>query len=47
MKCNSRWTKEKECIWLQHLFHKVWGRLATPQEQRLIFKKLEAKNELR
>ena len=43
MSCDCGWTKEKEAIWLQHLFHKIWRRQPTHEEQRLIFKGLEAK----
>lgn len=43
MSYSCGWSKEKEAIWLQHLFHKIWNRQPTHEEQRLIFKKLEAK----
>jgi hypothetical protein len=43
MNCDCGWTKAKEAIWLQHLFYKIWRRPPTSEEQRLIFKGLEAK----
>lgn len=43
MSCSCGWSKEKEAIWLQHLFHRIWNRQPTHEEQRLILKELEAK----
>ena len=43
MSCDCGWSKEKEAVWLQHLFHKIWGRPASFEEQRLILKELEVK----
>ncbi len=43
MSCSCGWSKEKEAIWLQHLFHKLWNRPPLPEEIKQIFESLEEK----
>lgn len=43
MTCKCGWTKEKEEVWLQHLFTKIWGRTPSQAERKLILNGLEKK----